>query len=104
MPQFIYQFLPGDRPELADSPDAWSPSDEAIASEHFAYLRRGLDAGILVLAGRAQEGAGPAIVIVETESIDTAEAFMESDPFVAKGLFRASLHPFRVALSRSVTP
>jgi uncharacterized protein YciI len=98
--QFLYHFLPGDRPELATDPDAWSAADEAIAAAHFAHLESGVAAGIVVMAGRSQDGIGPAIVIIEAGSADEARRFMEADPFVASGLFGASLHPFRVALSR----
>ena len=46
----------------------------------------------------SQDGIGPAIVIFRAESEDGARQFMEEDPFVSHGLFRASLHPFRAAL------
>lgn len=98
--QFLYHFLPGDRPELATDLDAWTPEDERIGAEHYAYLQAAVEAGKLVMAGRSQDGIGPAIVIIEAASEDDARGFMESDPFVASGLFRASLHPFRVALAR----
>ncbi len=52
----------------------------------------------MILAGRSQDGIGPAIVIFRAESEDDARRFMEEDPFVSSGLFRASLHPFRAAL------
>jgi len=39
-------------------------------------------------------------VIFEAESDETPRSFMENDPFVAGGLMRASLHPFRAALVR----
>ncbi len=98
--QFLYVFLPGHRPELATDPQAWTEDDEQIMSDHFAYLRTGSQQGTVVMAGRSQDGIGPAIVILEVESEGEARRFMESDPFVASGLFGASLHPFRIALSR----
>jgi len=39
-------------------------------------------------------------VIIEAESEDAARDFMENDPFVAGGLMRSSLHPFRASLIR----
>jgi hypothetical protein len=36
--QFLYQFGPGPRPELATEPEAWTPEDEQIGTAHFAYL------------------------------------------------------------------
>ena len=100
MAQFIYQFRPGDRPELATRPDSWTDQDEDVASRHFSYLEDGVSSGIVILAGRSQDGIGPAIVIIERDSEESARSFMENDPFVAGGLFRASLHPYRVALMR----
>ncbi len=100
-PQFIYVFTSGPRPELATEPEAWTESDEAIAEDHFSYLRQATEDGAVILAGRSQDGIGPAIVILEAASEAEARRFMEQDPFVASGLFGADLHEFRVALQRS---
>ncbi len=100
-PQFMYVFTSGSRPELATDPEAWTESDEAIAEDHFSYLRRATEEGVVILAGRSQDGIGPAIVILEVASQAEAHQFMEQDPFVASGLFGADLHEFRVALQRS---
>ncbi|MDH3730991.1 MAG: YciI family protein [Acidimicrobiia bacterium] len=98
--QFIYHFLPGDRPALATDPEAWTPEDERVSTEHFERLRQAAADGTVVLAGRSQDGIGPAVVIFEAASQEEAQAFMEADPFLSSGLFRASLHPFRVAVAR----
>jgi uncharacterized protein YciI len=97
--QFIYVFDPV-RPEMVTDPDAWTEEDNRIASNHFAYLQKATQAGTVLLAGRAQDGIGPAIVILEADSEGEARCFMENDPFVAGGLMRATLHPFRAALVR----
>lgn len=96
--EFIYQFTPGPRPELATDPDAWTESEEAIAAAHFERLRAAAEDGRVILAGRSQDGVGPAIVIFRANSEEEAMRFMEEDPFVANGLFGARLHPFRAAL------
>jgi len=98
--QFLYHFLPGDRPELATDPSAWTEEDNQVASEHFARLQAGASDGVVLMAGRSQDGIGPAIVILEAASEEEAREFMEADPFLTNGLFRASLHPFRIALQR----
>ena len=100
MPQFLYRFTPGDRPELGESLDAWTEADQEVGERHFAHLKQGAADGIVILAGRSQDWVGPAIVIIEADSESEARAFMESDPFVAEGLFGADLHPFRIALER----
>ncbi len=98
--QFLYQFLPGSRPELATQRDAWTEADSRIAEAHAAYLEQAADDGIVILAGRSQDGVGPAIVVIEVEDEEAARRFMENDPFVRDGLFRASLHPYRAAFMR----
>jgi uncharacterized protein YciI len=97
--EFIYVFDPI-RPELVTDPDAWTEEDERIFEAHFAYLKQATEEGVVLLAGRAQDGVGPAICIFEADSEEEARRFMENDPFVAGGLMRASLHPFRAALVR----
>lgn len=96
--EFIYQFLPGPRPELATDPDAWTEADERVATAHYERLRAAVEDGRVILAGRSQDGVGPAIVVFRAGSEAEARRFMEEDPFVAEGLFGASLHPFRAAL------
>ncbi len=98
--QFIYVFDPV-RPELVTDPNAWTDEDNRIASKHFAYLQKATQDGIVILAGRSLDGEGPAVVIFEADSERDARSFMESDPFVAGGLMRAKLHPFRAALVRN---
>jgi uncharacterized protein YciI len=97
--QFIYVFDPV-RPEMVTDPDAWTPDDIRIGESHFAYLKRATEEGTVILAGRSTDGVGPAVVIFEAASEGDARRFMENDPFVAGGLMRASLHPFRAALVR----
>lgn len=98
--QFLYQFIPGDRPGLAIGEEAWTEADEVVASAHFAYLKEATQQGIVLLAGRSQDWVGPAIVIIEVDSEAQAVSFMTSDPFIKEGLFKGSLHPFRAALMR----
>lgn len=96
--EFIYQFTPGPRPELATDPDAWTEEDERVAAAHFAHLQAAAEKGRVILAGRSQDGTGPAIVVFRADTDEEARRFMEDDPFVSEGLFGASLHPFRAAL------
>jgi uncharacterized protein YciI len=97
--QFIYTITPS-RPELVTNPDAWTESERDIARRHFAYLEKATAEGIVMLAGRSQDGVGPAIVVLEASSEEEAHRFMENDPFMASGLMRGKLHPFRAALVR----
>lgn len=74
-----------------------SPQEEAIVNEHFEYLKRELESGKLVLAGRCLDG-GFGIVVFRAKSEEDAEEFMKNDPAVKKRVMIAELHPFRVAL------
>jgi len=98
---WLYQFRPGEeRPDLATNAAAWTEADERVFTAHFERLRQGAEDGKVILAGRSQDGIGPAIVIFEADSEEDARRFMEEDPFVSEGLFTADLHPFRAALVR----
>jgi uncharacterized protein YciI len=98
--QYIYTIEPS-RPELITDPGSWTEDENRIAAEHFAYLKQATEEGTVLLAGRAQDGIGPAIVIFEASWDETAHRFMENDPFIASGLMRGRLHPFRAALVRA---
>lgn len=98
--QFLYQFGPGDRPDLPSNPDAWTENDHRIGAEHYERLRQATAAGKVVLAGLSTDGEGPALVIFETDSEEEARQFMTDDAFVRNGLFTATLHPFRASLVR----
>jgi uncharacterized protein YciI len=101
--QFIYVFEPI-RPELVTDPDSWTEKETQIAENHVAYLRKAMDEGIVLLAGRSLDSQGPALVVLDAASEEEARRFMENDPFVAGGLFRAHLHPYRAALVRKAYP
>jgi len=55
----------------------------------------------VILAGRSIDELGPAIVIIEMDSEDSAHQFEKNDPFVKQGLMKASLYPLRAALVRN---
>ena len=97
--QYLYQFE-AIRPELITNPEAWTEEDLKIVKAHFKYLQQATDDGIVILAGRSTDGRGPAIVILDLMSEESAREFMGKDPFVKYGLMKASLHPFRAALVR----
>lgn len=98
---YLYMFGPGPRPELASDPDSWTDDDRAIGARHYAYLSNATANGTVLLAGRCTDGVGPAVVIFDAESLDDAHDFMVKDPFIAEGLFTASLHEFNASLTRS---
>ena len=82
----------------------WTKKEEAIVGRHFANLKRLLEEGKLVLAGKT-DGLNETtfgIVIFEAESQEEAQSIMLNDPAVSEGIMKAELFPYRVALMRGV--
>ena len=57
---------------------------------HNAWLQRGFDDGVFVLAGSLQPGRGGAIVAQGTELADLQRR-VEEDPFVRRGVVAAEI-------------
>jgi uncharacterized protein YciI len=102
MGQYIY-VLEAVEPDKAAGKVPMTPDDEETFRLHWARLEAARDDRSLILAGRSQDAdaAGPAIVIFEADSDTEAQRFMEADPFVERGFARATVFPFRVAISRN---
>ncbi len=97
MAEFVYLLEPT-RPEMPEQP---TENEQAVVREHFDHLTRMLENGRLILAGRTlSPGSVLGMVVFEAESEDEARQTMANDPAVAKGVMRATLHPYRVALAR----
>ncbi len=95
--QFLYKIQPV-RPEmLTDGP---TPEEGKIVSEHFNYLKKLTDAGIVFLAGRTlnTDNSSFGIVIFMASSEEEARKIMQNDPAVKQRVMRAELYPYRVAL------
>ena len=88
-------------PTRAGMPSAPTPAETALARAHFEYLVQLRDSGVLILAGRTQEDEGTfGIAIFEAPDAVAAEAITHADPAIAGGLFRATVHPYAVAVAR----
>ena len=98
--QFIYA-LEAVEPAKAVSRDKWTEYDHETFALHLEHLEKEAQSRRIILVGRAQDGIGPAIAILECDDEEEARQLMASDPFVARGFARARLHPFRVAFSRN---
>jgi uncharacterized protein len=75
-------------------------AEQAIVSEHFAYLQ-GLHAqGVIILVGRTlnTDETAMGLAVFRAESEDAAREIMNHDPAVTKGLMMATLYPFKVSL------
>ena len=91
-------------PRLHDEA-AWTDADNAAVSRHFAQLQKATASGRVILAGRTLEPGARTMGLVIFEAPDEASArrFMESDPAVVAGVMTATLHPYAVALQRTVS-
>ena len=95
--QFLYRVQPARAEMLKSSP---TEEEAVIVEEHFNYLKNLTAKGVVILAGRtltADEGTF-GLVIFRAESDEAAREIMNNDPAVKKGVMRATLFPFRVAL------
>ena len=95
--QFLYKIQPTREDMLAEG---HTPEEAQITSEHFEYLRRLTAEGVVILAGRTlnTDSSSFGIVILQTSSEDEARSIMNNDPGVRKGLMKAELYPYRIAL------
>ena len=100
--QFLYRLTPVRVEMVTVGP---TPEEQAIVTEHFAHLEALTDQGVMLLVGRTQDNSPRTfgIVIFQAESEERAQAVMNSDPVVRKGIMRAELFPFRIALAGEVS-
>ena len=97
MPTYIYRIQPVRPAMLADGA---TEAEARITAEHFAYLRRLMADGLLILAGRTlnSDYSSFGIAIFEARDDEHMRQLTEADPGVAQKLFRAEWFPFRIAL------
>ena len=93
MPTFIYVL----KPKRASLIDDASAEEERRLGDHFEYLQRALEQGMLILAGPCLDGEF-GVVVFRATSERAAVEFMERDPAVKHELMTAELFPFRVSL------
>ena len=77
---------------------------EAV-EQHYNRLLEYTKKGVVILAGRTQTNDETTLVIVifRAPSEDAAREFMNGDPTVQKGVMKATLFPFQVALADGTT-
>jgi uncharacterized protein len=97
MNQYLYRIQPVRPAMLSDAP---TEEESRLTSEHFAYLKDLTEKGQVILAGRTL-GTGYdsfGIIIFCAEDDEAANALVQNDPAVKGRVFRAELHPYRIAL------
>ena len=95
--QYLYR-IQAVRPEMLS--EGSTPEEDAVVSQHFDYLKRLTDQGVVLLAGRTlnTDSSSFGIVIFQAESEDAARAIVHNDPAVVNRVMRAELFPYRIAL------
>ncbi len=99
--QFLYRLTPVRIEMVTVGPTL---EEQTIVSEHFAHLEALTEQGVVLLVGRTQDNSPRTfgITIFQAESNEQALEIMNSDPAVVKGIMRAELFPFRIALAGEV--
>lgn len=104
MNEYIYVIRPTRMGMLTES----TPEEDRLVGEHFQYLKRNTEAGIVLLAGRTQTGEdeprGMGIVIFRAEDDAAAENFAKNDPAIIGGVMSVDILPYRVALLSETYP
>ena len=77
--------------------EAPTPEEEAILAEHFAYLKKAAESGIVLLAGPCLDDTF-GLVVFRAENDEAANAFMFADPGVKENVMVAELHPMRISI------
>lgn len=97
MPCYLYK-IQVVRPEML----IVGPTEEEqrIVGEHFQYLQRLMEKGILILAGRTQttDYSSFGIGLFMAESDEAMREIAQNDPVVKNRVMRAEWYPYRIAL------
>jgi uncharacterized protein len=95
--QFLYRIQPVRHDMLTSGANE---SESRIISDHFNYLKRLTEDGVVILAGRTQttDYSSFGIVLLKAETIEEARQVMLNDPAVKNNVFRAELYPYKTSL------
>ena len=94
---FLIMLKPG-RAGFVETPTA---AEQKTVGEHFAYLKKLLADGKVLLAGPSVNGDKTfGIVVVEAASEAEARTLMEGDPSVKAGVMKGEVLPFTLSLIR----
>ena len=73
--------------------------EAGVIADHFAYLKRLLAEGKLLIAGPCEDSS-MGIAIYETKDEEEARKILAEDPAVTGRVFTAEIKPYRVSLFR----
>ena len=97
MQEFLYKLQLARRDMLRAGP---TDAEQAVVTEHFAYLQDLTEKGVIILVGRTltTDENTMGLAIFRAPSEDAARQIMNEDPAVRNGVMTATLYPFKVAL------
>jgi uncharacterized protein YciI len=98
--QYLYRIQPVRPAMLSESP---TEEESRLTGEHFNYLKDLMEKGQVILAGRTLDTGYDSfgIIIFRAENDADANALVQNDPAVKGRVFRAELHPYRIALLKA---
>lgn len=80
-----------------DSPEAPALRPK-LRDQHLAHLKPLIDRDALLLGGPFMDGSG-ALIVIDVENAQHAQALVDGDPFVKGGVFaRVEIRPLRKVL------
>ena len=97
--EFLFMIRPIRVAMLTEGPTS---EEETVLTDHFSYLKDLTDRGVVELAGRTlnSDETSFGTVILRADSEEAAREIMNGDPVVKRGVMRAELYPYRIALRR----
>ena len=97
MQEYLYKLQLARKDMLLTGP---SETEQAVVSEHFAYLQDLTAKGAVIFVGRTltTDENTMGLAVFRAESEEAARQIMNEDPVVKKGVMTATLYPFRVVL------
>ena len=103
MSEYLYRIQPTRVEMLSEGP---TPEEERIVGDHYSYLKKLTDQGVVILAGRTlnTDESSFGIIIFRADSEEAAWRIVADDPAVRGGVMRAELYPYRIALMADETP
>jgi uncharacterized protein YciI len=82
-------------------PDGEGVGDQPGIAEHFAFLRRRVDAGQLVAAGPLGDSLDNGMTVLEVDSLEEAERLARLDDLaVVNGVLSVQVRPWNVRMAR----
>jgi uncharacterized protein len=96
----VYEYLVVLRPVRLEMLVESTPEEAAIVGEHFRRYKEYADKGVILLAGRTlhTDETSIGIMIFRAESQEEAQAFLDADPAIIKGIMTGVVYPYRVAI------